>query len=305
MNASSANVTVVLQDRDSFSKAVTKNVIVVVLGISINYINAGLIHTFCKYQIFYTNPRYILFIHLVVNDMIQVTLTIILFIISYTIYKINVTFCCVFILIALFATENTPLNLACMAVECYIAICIPFRHMQICTVKRTLMLIGLIWVTSMLSVLPDLFITLATQPLDFFHSRVFCLRETVFPNPLVIKKRDFTYIVYLVLVWIVIFYTYFKIVFTAKSASKDGKKARNTILLHGFQLLLCMATYVAPQLLDVVQKWFPKNYIDSLFAYYIIVQVLPRSISPIIYGIRDNTFRRYLKRHLLCKVSPQ
>ncbi|XP_044040155.1 odorant receptor 131-2-like isoform X1 [Siniperca chuatsi] len=305
MNASSANVTVVLQDRESFSKAVTKNVIVVVLGISINYINVGLIHTFCKYQIFYTNPRYILFIHLVVNDMIQVTLTIILFIISYTIYKVNVTVCCVFILIALFATENTPLNLACMAVECYIAICIPLRYMQICTVKRTLMLIGLIWVTSMLSVLPDLFITLATQPLDFFHSRVFCIRKTVFPNPLITKKRDITYSVFVVLVWITIFYTYFKILFTAKSASKDGKKARNTILLHGFQLLLCMATYVAPQLLDVVQKWFPKNYIDSLFAYYIIVQVLPRSISPIIYGIRDNTFRRYLKRHLLCKVSPQ
>ncbi|KAJ4918474.1 hypothetical protein JOQ06_022876 [Pogonophryne albipinna] len=50
MNASSANVTVVLQYRDPFSKAVAKNLIVVVIGISINYINAGLIHTFCKHQ---------------------------------------------------------------------------------------------------------------------------------------------------------------------------------------------------------------------------------------------------------------
>ncbi|XP_022604567.1 olfactory receptor 51E1-like [Seriola dumerili] len=302
MNVSSANVTVSGREADSFSKALTKNVIVVVLGISINYINAGLIHTFRKHQIFYTNPRYILFIHLVVNDMTQVMLTIILFVISYTIYKLNVSICCIFILLALFTTENTPLNLACMAVECYIAICVPLRHMQICTVKRTLMLIGLIWTTSMLSVLPDLFITLATEPLDFFHSRVFCLRQTVFPNPLIIKKRDLTYTVFLVIVWLVIFYTYFRILFTAKTASKDAKKARNTILLHGFQLLLCMATYVAPQLLRVVQQWFPKNYTDSRFAYYIIVQILPRSISPIIYGVRDNTFRKYLKRYLLCKV---
>lgn len=51
MNMSSANVTVVLQYRDSFTKAVAKNVIVVVLGISINYINAGLIRTFCKQQV--------------------------------------------------------------------------------------------------------------------------------------------------------------------------------------------------------------------------------------------------------------
>ncbi|XP_022604568.1 G-protein coupled receptor 39-like [Seriola dumerili] len=303
MNVSSANVTVSGREADSFSKALTKNVIVVVLGISINYINAGLIHTFRKHQIFYTNPRYILFIHLVVNDMTQVTLTIILFVISYTIYKLNVSICCIFIIFTVFTTENTPLNLACMAVECYIAICVPLRHMQICTVKRTLMLIGLIWTTSMLSVLPDLFITLATEPLDFFHSRVFCLRQTVFPNPLIIKKRDLTYTVFLVIVWLVIFYTYFRILFTAKTASKDAKKARNTILLHGFQLLLCMATYVAPQLLRVVQQWFPKNYTDSRFTYYIIVQILPRSISPIIYGVRDNTFRKYLKRYLLCKVS--
>ncbi|KAI4799531.1 hypothetical protein KUCAC02_016844 [Chaenocephalus aceratus] len=162
MNASSANVTVVLQYRDPFSKAVAKNLIVVVIGISINYINAGLIHTFCKHQIFHMNPRYILFIHLVINDMFQVTLSLCMFIISYTIYKINASVCCTFILMALIMTENTPLNLACMAIECYIAICFPLRHAQICTIKRTLILIGLIWTTTMLSCLPDLFITLAT-----------------------------------------------------------------------------------------------------------------------------------------------
>nr|AEA11131.1 odorant receptor [Larimichthys crocea] len=303
MDVSSVNTTGIVGYADSFSKAVTKNVIVVFIGISITYINASLIHTFSKHQIFYTNPRYILFIHLVINDMIQVSLTIILFVISYTIYRINVSVCCVFILLALFTTENTPLNLACMAVECYIAVCMPLRHVEICTIKRTLMLIGLIWTTTMLSVISDLFITFATEPLDFFHSQVFCLRETAFPSPLIVEKRVITYSVFLVIVWCTIFYTYFRILFTAKTASKDAKKARNTILLNGFQLLLCMAIYAAPQLLDALQKWFPKNFTDSLFAYYIVVQVLPRSISPFIYGIRDNTFRRYLKRYLLCKDS--
>ncbi|TKS71860.1 Trace amine-associated receptor 1 [Collichthys lucidus] len=303
MNVSSVNATGIVGYADSFSKAVTKNVIVVVLGIFITYINASLIHTFSKHQIFYMNPRYILFIHLVINDMIQVSLTIILFVISYTIYRINVSVCSVFILLALFTTENTPLNLACMAAECYIAVCMPLRHIEICTIKRTLMLIGLIWTTTMLSVISDLFITLTTQPLDFFHSQVFCLRQNVFPSPLIIKKRDITYSVFLVIVWGTILYTYFRILFAAKTASKDAKKARNTILLHVFQLLLCMATYVAPQLLDILRQWFPKNHTDSLFAYYIIVQILPRSVSPIIYGIRDNTFRKYLKRYLFCKDS--
>ncbi|XP_075316835.1 odorant receptor 131-2-like [Odontesthes bonariensis] len=301
MNVSSANVTVVIEFRDSFTKAVAKNVIVVVLGISINYINAGLIQTFCEHQIFYTNPRYILFFHLVVNDMIQVTLALTLFLISYIIYQIQVFVCCTMILIALFTTENTPLNLACMAVECYIAVCMPLHHVQICTTKRTWMLIGLIWATSMLSVLPDLFITLAIEPLDYFYSKVFCLRETAFRHPSIIKRRDNTYIVYLVLVWLTIFCTYFKILFTAKTASKDAKKARNTILLHGFQVLLCMTTYVVPLFKQALKQWFPNNYSDSLFACYILFQVLPRSISSVIYGIRNKTFRKYLKRYLLCK----
>ncbi|XP_039468610.1 odorant receptor 131-2-like [Oreochromis aureus] len=304
MSTSYINETVVENYRDAFTKALFKNVIVVVLCISINYINVALIQTFCKHQIFYMNPRYILFFHLVLNDMIQVTLTVILFVSSYIFFQINVSVCCVLILLALLVTENTPLNLACMAVECYIAICIPLRHVQICTVKRTLMLIGLIWMTSMLSVLPDLFITLAIEPLDFYHSRVFCLRETVFRNPHIIKKRDITYIVYLVIVWFIIFFTYFKVLFTAKTASQDATKARNTIILHGFQVLLCMSIYAEPLLKQALQQWFPKNYSDSLFACYIIFQILPRAISPIVYGVRDKTYRKYLKRYLLCKMSP-
>ncbi|XP_034023546.1 odorant receptor 131-2-like [Thalassophryne amazonica] len=303
MNVSSANVTMVTSYRDSIGKAVTKNMIVVILGISMIYINANLIHTFRKHQVFYVNPRYILFIHLVVNDMIQLTLTVLLFLLSYIIYKINVSICCVLMLSALFTTENTPLNLACMAVECYIAVCFPLRHTRICTVRRTQLLIGLIWFVSMCSVLPDFFVTLATEPVTFFHMKVFCLRETAFPNPHLIRKRDITYPVYLMIICLVIVYTYFKIVFTAKSTNKDARKARNTILLHGVQLVLCMGSYIMPTLGHAIRQWFPKHYSDSIFAGYIVVQILPRTISPFIYGIRDNTFRRYLRKYLLCQKS--
>ncbi|XP_054906051.1 odorant receptor 131-2-like [Poeciliopsis prolifica] len=305
MNISIANVTGVPDYRDSFTKAVIKNIIVVVLSISINYINAGLIHTFCGNQIFNTNPRYILFVHLVINDMIQVTLTVALFIISYILYKIHVFVCCILILIALFTTENTPLNLACMAVECYIAICIPLRHSQICTIKRTRLLISLIWITSLVSVLPDLFITLATEPLDYFNTQVFCLRETAFRSPRIIERRNITYIVYLVIVWCIIFFIYIRILFMARIANRHAKKARNTVLLHGIQLLLCMATYAEHLVKQAVLQWLPKYYSDSLFVCYIIFQILPRSISSLIYGIRDKTFRKHLKRYLLCKVIPQ
>ncbi|XP_071351175.1 odorant receptor 131-2-like [Trachinotus anak] len=312
MNSSSFNYNVSsgLSYRDSFSTAVAKNVIVVALGLTINYINGTLIHTFRKHQIFYVNPRYVLFIHLVLNDMIQLTTTISLFVFSYVFYKINTSFCCVIITFAVFTTLNTPLNLAVMAVECYIAICLPLRHAEFCTIKRTYTLIAWIWAMSALSTLPDVFIIVATQPVQLFYSTIFCERDNLFRHPVSLKKRDVSYIIYLIGVWLTLFLTYFKIFFAAKTAKEaksgvgNAKKARNTILLHGFQLLLCMLTYVAPLVKKALLYWFPTYYIHAIFVCYVIIQILPRFISPIVYGLRDKTFRQHLKKYLQCTVRP-
>ncbi|XP_049598993.1 odorant receptor 131-2 isoform X1 [Syngnathus scovelli] len=298
------NASAVIQYRDSLGKAVAKNLLVLSTGLSINYVNVGLIYTFCKHQIFFSDPRYILFFHLVVNDMIQTTVSIILFMISYILYRMSVFACTVLFLAAVVTNENTPLNLACMAAECYIAVCLPLQHARICTVKRTLALIALIWTCSLMSILPDLLVTLATEPPEYFSSRVFCTRSNLFPNPLLAEKHKYVYIIYLLLVWPVIFFTYFKIFFVAQSASKDAKKAQRTVMLHGFQLLLCMTTYVFPTLQQALFRWFPKNYSDSLFGCFIIIHVLPRAISPILYGVRDKCFRKYLKHYFLCNCGP-
>ncbi|KAM7401556.1 hypothetical protein PAMP_016863 [Pampus punctatissimus] len=300
------NVSSGLSYRDPSSTAVAKNVIVLALGLTINYINGTLIHTFRKHQIFYVNPRYILYIHMVLNDMIQLTTTISLFVFSYVFYKINTSFCCLIITLAIFTTLNTPLNLAVMAVECYIAICLPLRHAEFCTIKRTYILIGWIWTMSAVSTLPDVFIILATEPLRLFYSSIFCERDNLFHHPVSLKKRDVSYIIFLIGVWLTLFYTYFKIFFAAKAAKKakssdgDAKKARNTILLHGFQLILCMLTYVAHVLIKGLLYWFPKHYVHIAFASYIVIQILPRFVSPIVYGLRDKTFRQHLKKYLMC-----
>ncbi|XP_075869409.1 odorant receptor 131-2-like [Nelusetta ayraudi] len=295
MNTSLTNVTVVIQYQDSLAKAVSKNVIVLVLGLSVTCINASAIRTFCKHQIFYTNPRYILFIHLVINDMVQVTLTVVLFVTSYTVYRIHTSLCCALILLTLFTTQNTPLCLACMAVECYVAVRAPLRHAQICTVRRTLAAMGVLLAITTLSALSDLFIVIATQPPGFFLSRMFCMRENVLPSLLLVRKRDITYWVFLAVVWITVFYTYFRIMLIAKEVSQDAKKARKTLALHGVQVLLSMASYMIPQAKHTLQKWFPENLSDLRFVLYVVFQVIPRSLTPILYGFRDNAFRRRLK----------
>ncbi|XP_033977888.1 odorant receptor 131-2-like [Trematomus bernacchii] len=301
MNVSSLNST--SPGSRSFAEAVYKNVIVTVLCISINYINGTLIHTFRKHQIFYSNPRYILFIHLVMNDMLQLTLSTLLHIISYTLNTFSVSSCLLLLILAVMATFNTPLNLAGMAVECYVAICLPLHHCRICTVRNTFILMSLIWFVSSLSIIPDFFLLLATEPLSFFTSKVLCARDFVFRSSYSLKKRDASHIVCLVLVWLTLLYTYFRILFAAKGAKGDSKKARNTILLHGFQLLLCMLTYVRPMFKDVLVFLLPRRHADIRFALYVFVQIIPRFVSPIVYGLRDQNFRKYMRRYLLCRVT--
>ncbi|XP_030230562.1 odorant receptor 131-2-like [Gadus morhua] len=286
---------------ETYSTVVAKTVVLVALCISINYINGTLVHTFTKHQLFRVDPRYILFIHLVLNDIIQLSLSGLLIAIWYIFNTINVSFCCLLLVIAICTTLNTPLNLACMAVECYVAVCFPMRYLQICTVKRTYILIGLIWGASAISILPDIFLLVIVEPPSFFHTRVFCIRDTVFRSS--IQKRNTSHIICLVVVWLTLFFTYFNVLFAAKAANADVKKARNTLLLHGFQLLLCMMTYIQPLFQAALLYLFPQHIYDSRFALYVLIQVMPRFLSPIIYGVRDKKFRNYLSRYLMCEVK--
>ncbi|XP_039653075.1 odorant receptor 131-2-like [Perca fluviatilis] len=289
--------------RNTLNTAIIKNVITVVLCISINYVNSTLVYTFTKHQVFKMNPRYILYIHLVINDILLLSLFTLVQVLSYIVFTLNVSLCIVLLMIATFASLNNPLTLAFMAVECYIAIGFPLRHTQICTVRKTYVVIGLIWAISILSILPDLFVALATESLEFFRSRVFCLRDTIFRNSNLTVKRDVSNSVCMVIVWFTLFYTYFRILFAAKAAAKDAKKARNTVLLHGFQLLLCMLSYVHDLIIQGLTFLLPKEVLAIRYTVSIFIHVLPRLISPVVYGLRDKTFRKYLKRYLLCTTS--
>ncbi|KAJ8358581.1 hypothetical protein SKAU_G00151060 [Synaphobranchus kaupii] len=289
--------------RPTFEVVVTRNAIVLMLCISINYINGTLVHTFFRHEIFRENPRYILFIHLVLNDMIQLTIAALLNLITYIWFKINVSFCCFLLMFAISTTQNTPLNLAGMAIERYIAVCNPLRHAQLCTVNRTYILIAIIWALGAAAILPDLFVLLVTEPNEFFHSAIFCHRDPLFRQDFMKKKSIISHITYLSFVWFILVFTYFKILFAAKAVNADAKKARNTILLHGAQLIMSMLTYVGPSLDTVFKYTFPSHFPQLRFASYLIIHILPRFLSPILYGLRDQSFRKYFKMYLLCNVK--
>uniref|UniRef100_A0A3B3X6F4 G-protein coupled receptors family 1 profile domain-containing protein n=1 Tax=Poecilia mexicana TaxID=48701 RepID=A0A3B3X6F4_9TELE len=288
--------------------AVVGNVVVISLGIITCFINASMVHTFNKQQVF--NPRYILFIHLVLNKTLQMTVSVSLYILAHAFHTVYVSLCMLILLPAILTTMNTPLNLACMAAECYISVCIPLRYDSICTVKKTYIVIGIMWVISLLTILPDIFILLITEELHFLKTRVFCDRDSVFRSSYSKNKRDASHIFFLVVVCLTLFYTYFRILLVAKAANSDAKKAKNTILLHGFQMLMCMTLFVQPLLKQLLTYLFPGQTIYIQNVIFVLIQIIPRCLSPVVYGIRDRTFRMHYKKYFMCfqvkeiKVEP-
>ncbi|XP_071059353.1 odorant receptor 131-2-like [Pseudochaenichthys georgianus] len=289
---------------DSYNEAFTKNFITFVLVFTIICINGAFVYTYFKSKDFQQDPRYVLYIHLVINDMIMLTLSLGLVIATYT---GNPGFipCWIMLVVLMTTNRNSPLNLAGMALERYIAVCLPLHHVQICTVQRAHLLIALIWLVSFIPAFSDIIIILITQPLSVFSKTVFCNASLVYNTPyhetlsLVVEVLMFSF------VFLTVVLTYLNVLLAARGVSgvnrASMRNARNTILLHGVQLLLCLLSFIAPFInLFLVTNW-PHKRTDIFFSTFVFTNVLPRLLSPLIYGLRDKKFRGNIRKQFCFK----
>ncbi|XP_017567156.1 odorant receptor 131-2-like [Pygocentrus nattereri] len=291
--------------QNAFEDIFMKNLIVVGLGVIITYINGIFVIGFFQNPVFYTDTRYILYIHLVINDIIMLFLSVTLYVLNYALPLLNVTICSFLLFIATTTGENTPLNLAAMALERYIAICKPLHHHRLCSVNRTYVIIGLIWILTSVPALTDIIIVLVNEPISIFLTSIICYPKSLFGTNQHLMRVISVESLYLSCVWMTLIFTYFRVLQAAKAATSDqvsARKARNTILLHGMQLLLCMLGYITPLINYFFLALFPKYRSTVLFSTYIVANVIPRLLSPLIYGFRDQKLFRYVKMYLTCSL---
>ncbi|XP_041800848.1 odorant receptor 131-2-like [Chelmon rostratus] len=289
---------------DSFGDAFSKNFISFAVGFIINCINGAFVSTYFKYQVFQRDPRYVLYIHLVINDMIMLTVSVALQIMTYTI-PMNLAHCCIMLLILITTDKNSPLNLAAMAVERYIAVCRPLHHVHICTVQRAYALIALIWGISFIPAITDVIIILATQPLSVFSKTVICYPAAVYNTQYHKAQSTVVQVLLFSFVFLTLIITYLKVLCTAWTVSgsnqASARNACNTILLHGLQVLICMLSFISPFInLILITSW-PRDRTKILFTTFLFTNLLPRLLSPLIYGIRDKKFSSHMRQHICCK----
>ncbi|XP_056607180.1 odorant receptor 131-2-like [Triplophysa dalaica] len=298
------NSTVLQGAQDRFAEYFSRNFIVVVLGITINFINGIFVFTFFRSSTFYNDPRYILYIHLVINDMLMVFMTVVLFVMAYAWQNVPVPFCILLLIIGSTTHKNTPLTLAGMAIERYIAICKPLHHSQICTVRRTYILISLIWGVGVIPALTDLVVFSIVLPVSIFTKGALCSSANLYSTPYHIVISKCTHGVYTSAVWLILLFTYVRVLDTAKRAKSDktAKKAQSTIMLHGIQLLLCMLSYITPLIDRIYLPLIPSEQKKIAFFNYLLTNMAPRLLSPLIYGVRDQHLYKHVKGLFTCRI---
>ncbi|MBN3290216.1 O11G2 protein, partial [Polypterus senegalus] len=259
--------------------------------------------------VFFRNPRYILFIHMVLNDVLEISIAIFMHIWTEIVYIMPVSFCYFLMAIAVTTTYNIPLNLALMALEGYIAICKPLHHPNICTHHRTYIILNIhvIWLISFLSPASDLIIILNAEPMSFFRTKIICYSESFVQTYSLSVKRSCMSPTNFAAAWLTMAYTYIHIVIAARSVSlsekSSARKAYNTVLLHAIQLTLSSLIFLHPLVTSLWLYYQNQNPGDVQYFTYVLIILFPHLLSPLIYGVREENVRKYLKGYVkVCTI---
>ncbi|XP_030639151.1 odorant receptor 131-2-like [Chanos chanos] len=271
------------------------------------YINCIMLFALWSKPIFHEKPRYILFAHMLLNDSILLCVTSVMYALSLALLNIARAICSLLVLISSCTFQNAPLTLAMMSIERFVAICFPLRHSSIITKKSTSIGLAVIWCLSSLDIVIDLIYVLMS---DFGSpaKTIFCTREKIIIAEWQVMKAEVFNVLYFVTVTIIIILTYISIMVTARSVStnkESAKKAQRTVLLHLIQLGLCLASFlygIIERILALMTVGSTSLFIDLRYLNFLIVLILPRCLSPLIYGLRDDAVRP-LFRYYFCYSS--
>lgn len=306
--------------RPLYSRPLNEKIMLVqvLVGILL-YVNCLMICTFIKKEAFRSDTRYILFAQTLFTDSALMVLTDLALIGNYFQYQIPCVPCVIACMLMSWLTLSTPLTLMAMCLERYVAICMRLRHSDISTTRTRLLGFVLILCLAAVPSLIFLFAFVSTVPLTFYSSQLVCNVQILFTHSWQAHTRAALFQLYFLFMTVTIAFTYVKIMEAARAASSDDKKSTSkglkTVVLHAFQLLLCLIQLRCPYVEMAVKKIDFKVFINARYSNFILFFLVPRCLSPLIYGLRDERFLLVLqyyamfgvnkKRFHFCKLCPR
>ncbi len=269
----------------------TKISVLMLVSLFFFFVNSVMFFTLRSKRVFHETPRYILFGHMLMNDSVLLLLTTIMYTMGSYYLQVTRAICTLLVFISYCTFRNAPLTLALMSLERYVAICFPLRHCNIATPKRTGIAIGIIWLLSSINIITDIILVLIINP-SLFIEVLFCTQEQLFLFKWQLDKYQGFDVLYFVFVAVIIIFTYISIMITARSISSDkdsAKKALKTVLLHLIQLGLCLTSFLYATINKAIYTVSDSSslFINLRYLNFLIILMLPRCLSPLIYGMRD------------------
>uniref|UniRef100_A0A674NE39 G-protein coupled receptors family 1 profile domain-containing protein n=1 Tax=Takifugu rubripes TaxID=31033 RepID=A0A674NE39_TAKRU len=258
------------------------------------YINGIMLFSLKSKTVFCETSRYILLFNLLFADSIQMALSQLLHILA----------AC--FVVSVLTSDISPLTLVVMSLERYVAVCYPLRHAAIITIRNTVLIISVIWAFSLLSGL--IRVSLVDYPdLKSLQMEVYCSSITLFVGPLSdTYDRAYTCLLF-VSAGVAIAFSYIGVTLAARLASTNktsAQKARNTLLLHLVRLGLSLSSTVYKPVLTALSRIVTRIVLIRVqIVLYVWLFILPRCLSALIYGIRDQTIRPVLFYHLCCQLK--
>ncbi|XP_070839538.1 odorant receptor 131-2-like [Chaetodon trifascialis] len=271
------------------------------------FINCTMFFTLRSKLLFRETSRYILLYNLLFADTAQMALSQVLYILSACRVMLTYPVCAVLTMLCVLAKDVSPLTLVLMSLERYVAVCYPLRHTAIITIRNTEVAIVVVWAVSSLNVLIQVLLLLEFLELENLQMKELCSIENMLLGP-VYKDYDQVYTFCLfVSAGVAVTSSYIGVMVAARSASTDkasARKARNTLLLHLVQLGLSLSsTIYSPLVFSLTKLVDRKTILRIQSILYVCVILLPRCLSTLIYGIRDQNIRPILIGHLCCRYK--
>lgn len=268
------------------------------------YINSVLLFTLRDKQVFCETSRYILLYNLLFADTAHLVSNLPLYVLASLRIKIMYYACGALVLLSIFTATISPLTLAIMSLERYVAVCYPLRHATIFTMRSTGMAIALVWAFSFIHILIRVFILLYvfTKISLNLHVNDMCSKEVIFFAPIF---KDFEEL-YASIVFLsaggAIIASYIGVALVARSVSTDkasARKALQTLLLHLIQLSLILTSTMFSNIILSIARTMERLALVRIHnVCFVFLSILPRCLSALIYGLRDQTIRPVLLRNL-------
>ncbi|KAM4741987.1 odorant receptor 131-2-like [Anableps anableps] len=287
----------------SFQRQVNFRVMFVqVLVIIFLCINMLLIVTFFKKECFHTSTRHILFAVMLMSDSFVLILSNVLLIVNFLQFTIQVWLCTIISVVTLLYVMATPVTLTAMTLERYVAICLPLRHAELCSTRRSVHCILVIHGVSSVPSMLNLSVFFATASFGLYEQKALCSVDMFILHSWQRHFRSAISQFYFLIMCIIIVFCYIQIVKVAKAASAENKQSTQrglrTVILHTFQLLLCLILLWNPFTEAAALKIDVKLFADIRYFNYIVFSLAPRCLSPLVYGLRDEMFFLALKNYI-------